>query len=335
MKKKVFISGVAGFLGSHLAEEFLVRGFTVLGIDNLSSGYEYNIPKEVIFKQADCNDIEEYDFLLENVDYVYHCAALAYEGLSVFSPHLINKNIVTATTGMLSASIKHRVKRFIFCSSMARYGNNQIPFKESYLPEPIDPYGIAKYASELLVRNLCEIHGIEYNIAVPHNIIGPKQNYSDPYRNVASIFINRMLKGQQPIVYGEGDQLRCFSDIDDCIHCLVRLGLDDNIKNEVFNIGPDEEFTTILDLAKTISELLEFKLEPIFSKGRPQEVKYATCSSDKAKKYLEYETKVSLRASLKKMITHIEIMGVKEFDYRHQIEILNEKTPDTWVKKLI
>lgn len=336
MTRKFFITGVAGFLGSHLAEALIKDGHTVSGIDNLSGGFIYNIPGGTEFRVADCNDVETYKDMLKDVECVFHCAALAYEGLSVFSPHLVCKNIVTATTGVLSAAINSGVKRFVFCSSMARYGDNEIvPFKEEFVPSPVDPYGVAKYSSELLVKNLCKIHGVEYNIAVPHNIIGSRQNFTDPYRNVASIFINRMLKGQQPIIYGDGSQKRCFSFVDDCIKCLLKLGLDEEIKNEIFNIGPDEEFVTVLDLAKTIAELLDFELEPIFVTGRPQEVKHANCSADKARNILGYRTSCNLKEGLKKMIDYIKEMGPKDFNYSHELEIVNEKTPKTWVKKLI
>lgn len=335
MKKRIFITGVAGFLGSHLAQTFIDQGYTVLGIDNLSGGYERNIPANTEFRNVDCNDVAAYQDMLRDVEVVYHCAALAYEGLSVFSPHLVNRNIVTATTGVLSASIAKGVKRFVFSSSMARYGENVPPFTEDMVPNPIDPYGIAKYASELLVRNLCQVHEVEFNIAVPHNIIGPKQNFTDPYRNVASIFINRMLRGKQPIIYGDGKQKRCFSYVEDCIGSLVKLGTDPNVKNEVFNIGPDEEVITILELAQTIAELLDFPLDPIFVPGRPQEVKFATCSSDKARAQLGYRTQYSLREGLKKMIEYIQDMGPREFEYNHVIEIVSPKTPITWLERLI
>lgn len=335
MKRRIFITGVAGFLGSHLAETFLADGNTVLGIDNLSGGYERNIPPGTLFKNADCNDVDSYGDMLKEVDIVYHCAALAYEGLSVFAPHLVNKNIVTATTGILSTAIRNGVRRFVFCSSMARYGENKIPFTEELTPNPIDPYGIAKYASELLVRNLCKIHDMEFNIAVPHNIIGPKQNFTDPYRNVASIFINRMLKGKQPIIYGDGTQKRCFSYVDDCTSSLIKLGLDAEIKNEIFNIGPDEEFITILELAQTIAELLNFPLDPIFVPGRPQEVRFATCSADKARNMLGYCTQYRLRDGLEEMIAYIKEIGPREFNYNHVLEIVTHKTPVTWLKKLI
>ena len=297
-------------------------------------GYLDNIPKGVEFHHVDCNDLEALTPLMRGVDIVYHCAATAYEGLSVFSPHLITQNIVTATTGMLSASIANNVKRFIFCSSMARYGSNQVPFRESMTPLPQDPYGIGKYTSELMVRNLSETHGMEWVIAVPHNIIGPRQKYDDPYRNVASIFINLMLQGRKPYIYGDGTQMRCFSFISDDVAPLQQMAIDPSCASQIINIGPDDEFITINDLAITISNLLGVPTDLQYTRGRPQEVHLANCSADKARRLLNYLPKISLEEGLVQMINWIKLRGPRPFEYHLKLEILNESTPDTWSKRL-
>src|SRR5271170_6006113 len=292
---RIFISGIAGFLGSYLAEHFLAEGHEVVGCDTLIGGELINVPTEAEFYQYDICRRNSMLKITRGCEVIFHAAATAYEGLSVFSPHLITENIVTGTASLCSASIANGVKRFIFCSSMARYGTNEVPFKETLIPKPQDPYGIAKLAAENLVRNLCEIHGVEYVVAVPHNIIGPRQKYDDPYRNVASIMINLMLQGRQPIIYGDGNQKRCFSFVDDDIYCLKEMVVRDNVRGEIINIGPDEDFITINQLAETIADLLKFDLKPIYLPGRPQEVTLATCSADKARKLLGYATKVSLK----------------------------------------
>src|SRR5438876_11964007 len=194
---KVFISGAAGFLGSHLADAYTRAGDQVVGCDNMIGGDLQNLPEGIEFREADCGDVEVMKPLLEKVDLVYHCGAVATEGLSVFSPALIAKHVYENTAGLLAASASKRAQRFVLCSSMARYGVGKPPFREDQIPHPEDPYGIAKYAAELLVANVCDTHGMEYAIAVPHNIIGPKQKYDAPFRNVASIMINRMLQGKQ------------------------------------------------------------------------------------------------------------------------------------------
>ena len=168
---KVFITGIAGFLGSHLADLMISNGHEVAGNDNMIGGYEDNVPQGAEFHQIDCRDLDKLTAAMKGADIVYHCAATAYEGLSVFSPVLVTQNIFEASVSAVTASIKNNVKRFVYCSSMARYGTNQTPFQETYQPLPQDPYGIAKEAGERVVKNLCETHGVEWNVAVPHNIV--------------------------------------------------------------------------------------------------------------------------------------------------------------------
>jgi UDP-glucose 4-epimerase len=333
-KQKVFITGVAGFLGSHLADAFLADGYDVAGCDNMIGGYLDNVPPEVEFHQSDCNDFEKMKEYLRGVDIVYHCAATAYEGLSVFSPHMVTQHIVTASTGVISAAIANKVRRFVMCSSMARYGTNQVPFTEVMQPKPQDPYGIGKYMSELMLQNLAEVHGMEWVIAVPHNIVGPRQKYDDPYRNVASIFINMMLQGRQPYIYGDGNQMRCFSFVSDDIEPLKRMATSPDVVGEIINIGPDDEFVTINELAATIAKLLNFDLEINYTRGRPQEVLLANCSAEKAKRLLGFEPKVKLEEGLQQMIDWIKARGERPFIYHLDIEILNDKTPETWSKRL-
>ncbi len=331
---KIFITGIAGFLGSHLADAFINKGHKVIGCDNLIGGYLDNVPSKAEFYQYDCTSLNSMKKIMRDVDIVYHCAATAYEGLSVFSPHLITKNITEASAAVISAAIQNKVKRFIFCSSMARYGKNKVPFTEDMIPKPQDPYGIGKYASELLLCNLSEVHGMEYVIAVPHNIIGPRQKYDDPYRNVAAIMINLMLQNRQPFIYGDGEQKRCFSFIQDDINILEKLAVSDKVVGEVINIGPDEEFITINQLAIIIAKLLEFKLKPVYMPERPQEVRLANCSADKARQLLGYKTEYTLEKGLSAMIKYIRKRGPKPFRYHLDIEIINEKTPKTWKEKL-
>ncbi len=335
MAKKIFITGVAGFLGSHLADRCLELGYDVVGCDDLIGGYVDNVPEGVEFYQYDCKYLNSMKKIMKGVDTVYHCAATAYEGLSVFSPNLVTQNTFQISSSVISAAISNGVRRFIYCSSMARYGTQDVvPFTEDLSPKPQDPYGIAKLAGERLLQNLAEIHGMEFVVAVPHNIIGPRQKYDDPYRNVASIMINLMLQGRQPIIYGDGTQKRCFSFVQDDIQVLEKLIDSPKVVGEVINIGPDEEFVTINELAKVVADILSFKLDPMYVPGRPQEVKLATCSANKARKLLGYKTEYSLRQGLQEMAEWIEQRGPKKFKYTFDVEIVNEKTPRTWVDKM-
>jgi len=332
---KVLITGVAGFLGSHLAEKISLLGHDIVGIDNMIGGYEDNIPKNIKFYKDDCCNHEKMDAYMKGVDVVYHCAATAHEGLSVFSPFEIGKNNFLASVSIFSAAISNKVKRIIFCSSMARYGSQKTPFKEDMKPKPVDPYGISKVAAEDVLKNLCELNNIEWVIAVPHNIIGPKQKYDDPYRNVVSIMINRMLQKKPPIIYGDGEQKRCFSYIDDCLACLVPMLDQKNLNRETINIGPDEEFVSINKVSEICSNITGSNLEPIYKKNRPQEVKNATCSAEKARNLLKYKTSTDLKTGIKKTFEYIKKRGARPFNYHINIEIKNDLTPETWLKKEI
>ena len=332
---KVFISGVAGFLGSHLAEAYTRSGVQVVGCDNMIGGDLQNLPEGIEFLEADCGDVEVMKPLLSGVDLVYHCGAIATEGLSVFSPAIIAKHVYENTAGLLAAAASKKVKRFVYCSSMARYGEGNPPFREDQPAAPVDPYGIAKYAGELLVANVSETHGMEYVIAVPHNIIGPRQKYDDPYRNVASIMINRMLQGKQPIIYGDGKQKRCFSFVQDCVDPLVKMGTQSGLSGQIINIGPDEEAATIGELAEILADLLDFDLDPIYVPDRPREVKHAVCSADKARQLLDYRTKVSLRDGLQSMVDWVREHGPKPFEYHLPIEIDSPLVPATWRDRLL
>lgn len=333
---KVFITGVAGFLGSHLADRMIELGHEVIGVDNLVGGFLENVNPKVKFYKEDCNNLEMMKKLMKGCNVVFHGACTAHDGFSLFSPYYITSNTFQITMSVLSAAACNKVDKFIYCSSMARYGEQpQIPYTEELECMPVTPYGVGKYASELVVKQICELNGIKYTIIVPHNIIGPRQNFTDPFRNVAAIMINRMLQGKQPIIYGDGEQKRTFSFINDCIFCLEKVILQENLNGEVINIGPDEEFVTINHLAEEIAKNLNFQLNPIYVKERPNEVKFATCSSEKARKLLNYKTKTTLADGIKEMVQDIKKKGPKDFRYNYSIEINNEKTPNTWKNQIL
>ena len=330
---KILVTGAAGFLGSHLCDKLLSEGHHVVGVDNMIGGDDININGDIEFHRIDCCDQAAMKSVMKDVDVVVHAAATAHEGLSVFSPDIITRNIFQASVATISAAIASNVKRFVFCSSMARYGNQQAPFTEDMAPKPVDPYGIAKVAAEDTLKCLCAVHGMEWNIVVPHNIIGPRQKYDDPFRNVLSIMLNRSLQKLPIFIYGDGEQVRCFSYVDECIECILPVIFDPNIKSEIINIGPDEGEVSINTLAELVLNETGSNLDPIHLADRPQEVKVATCSSDKARKLLNYRTKISLSESIKNTADWIRQNGTKKFDYLYPLEIINDKTPKTWSER--
>lgn len=225
-------------------------------------------------------------------------------------------------------------------SSMSRYGTgksqdgnaNNPPFGEdTHVTAPVDPYGIAKVAAEETLKVLCETHHVKWSIAVPHNIIGLRQRYVDPYRNVASIMINRCKQGKGPIVYGNGSQKRCFSPVMDCLPSLVRM-IEGYADGHTVNIGPDRGEITITDLALLIKKLTQCDEEIIYVPGRPNEVHQAFTTSDKARELLGYKEQQPLISCLTEMVLAVD---PKPFIYDFPIEIVNGKTPETWTKRLM
>lgn len=338
---RIWITGNLGFLGSHLSDVLKKQNHDVDGNDSrICSSVDGT------FYSTDCCDFDGMKSLFGHFkpDVLIHCAATAHEGLSNFSPSFITKNIYEASVSTFSAAIASGVRRIIFMSSMARYGDGFFcagkvddnvgpPFEEWYDPNPVDPYGIAKVAAEQTLIALCKLHNVEYVIAVPHNIIGPRQRYNDPYRNVASIMINRAMQGKPILVYGDGQQKRCFSPIQDCLHSLVKM-IDAPISGEVINIGPDKGEITVLELAEIIRDLTGGVAEIKHMPDRPNEVKMAYCSSDKARKLLDFNPQSSIRECLAEMVLYIKEHGTKEFDYSFPVEI-EKNCPLVWKDKML
>lgn len=338
--KKIYITGIAGLVGSNLAKKLLQFGYEVTGCDSLIGGYEDNIPS----KECDWDklDIQDYPTLLNSIktfkpDTIVHTAALPYEGLSVFSPKLVAESLYGGTTAVASAAIACEVELFINCSSMARYGAQTPPFTENMATNWVtDPYGLAKVHAEEMLNLLEDIHGLKYYTVVPHNIVGPGQRYTDPYRNVIAIMINRCLQGKKIIIYGDGSQKRSFSHIDGCIEAMIRLMENPRFDaGEVFNIGPDNSEISIKDIAYKVGH--HCKVYPHFEHypDRPREVKDAWCSSDKAMRELKYVPTHSLDEIVRDMVEWVKQRGSQPFEYHLSLEIVNESTPETWKNHLI
>lgn len=331
---RAWVTGIAGFLGSHLAAALIAEGHEVQGNDNTICGDWNNVanyPDKSWF--TDCRDYEKMlgGFNAFRPEVVVHCAATAHEGLSSFSPSFITRNIYEASVATFSAGIAAGVRRIVYMSSMSRYGVGMPPFHEGDVCMPCDPYGIAKVAAEDTLKILCKTHGVDYAILVPHNIIGTRQRYIDPFRNVASIMMNRCLLGLPPIIYGDGEQTRCFSPVADCIPSIIKA-VHGAADGEVVNIGPDAGEITIAELAGKIIALTGAEPYSLHRPDRPNEVKHAYCSSDKARRLLGYEPKQSLDDCLAEMVEDIKRLGPKPFDYSFPLEI-TAGCPETWLKR--
>ena len=248
------MTGAAGFMGSHLARRLLDLGHKVVGVDNLSGGYADWLPRhdQFTFAELDLNNYGAiYDlYSIHKPACTYHFAAYAAEGLSPFIRRFNYQNNLLASASVINACIEHDSK-LVFTSSMAVYGEQTPPFTEDLVRSPVDPYGIAKAATEMDIEVAGIQHGLEWSIVRPHNVVGIRQNIWDRYRNVLGIFIRRVLSGQPMLVYGDGHQRRAFSDIQFYLDPFVRLAHEGT--GEIFNLGADRD-VTILELAEMVKD---------------------------------------------------------------------------------
>ena len=276
--KSVVITGVAGLLGSRLAKWIVENKpeYKVIGIDNLSGGYEEHIDSRVIFYKADlASDDLNGIFSSHQVEYVYHFSAYAAEGLSPFIRRYNYTNNVVATANVINACITHDVKRIVFTSSMAVYGEGKPPFNENDLPKPVDPYGIAKYACEMDVQVAGEQHGLDWCIIRPHNVYGCNQNIWDRYRNVLGIWIYQKLNNQPITIYGDGSQKRSFSYIDDCLLPLWNAAEAPLASKQIINLGSKKEYS-ILSAAGILQEIVGGSEIRFLDKRHEVHVAYST-----------------------------------------------------------
>jgi UDP-glucose 4-epimerase len=298
--KNVLVTGVAGLLGSHFAEYLIANNYNVVGIDNLTGGYRENVPKGVKFYKADLCDNKSVSSIVRdnNIDFIYHFAAYAAVGLSPFIRRFNYNNNIIASVNLINAAIKFEVEKFVFASSMDVYGEQTPPFLEDLTPSPMDPYGIAKYAIEMDLANAWRQFGLRYTIIRPHNVIGPRQNIWDRYRNVAGIWIRKAMAEEPLTIYGDGEQRRAFSDVKFYMEPFLKLILNNNTDQQIINIGADED-VSINDLAAIVQDVAHSKtgIRPAKVYLEPRdEVKLMWCNHDKAKELLGFVDNTDLYA---------------------------------------
>ena len=310
--KKILITGIAGLLGRRLAEYIIEKkpGNKVVGIDDLSGGYESNIPCGVKFYKANTFDDKIKDiFELEQPDIVYHFAAYAAEGLSPFIRTFNYDNNLKSTASIVNECIKHNVERLVFTSTMAVYGNGwqgKRPFEEIDPPRPIDPYGIAKYACEMDIQCAGEQHGLDWCILRPHNVYGRNQNIWDKYRNVLGIWMYQYMNNIPLTIFGDGSQRRAWSSIDDCLEPMWKAAFIPKASKEIINLG-GPEFTTINEACRVVRNVISGgdkalieKIEVVYEEAR-HEVKNAYPTWRKSELILGFEHTTSLEDGLTEM----------------------------------
>ncbi len=342
--KRVLVTGAAGFLGSHLVDALVAKDLVVYGVDDLSGGFKRNIHRASHFTQLDLRDADATTRYVEEVqpELIYHLAADATEGRSQFTPVECTQRNYMAYLNLLTPAINTgALQKMVLTSSMSVYGRQEPPFSEDMPRMPEDVYAISKSSMERATEILSKVHEFKYTIIRPHNVYGPRQNIRDPYRNVVGIFINCLLNGKSFYIYGDGQQKRAFSYIDDVTPAIMAAGFTEAADSEIINVGPRKEYT-ITKLAETIIEAffegckIPRHVRPKFLPDRPCEVKEAFCTIDKAERLLGFRTSIGLREGVGRMIEWAKVLGPQQPQYLEAgLEIVTEKVPATWTHKLI
>lgn len=333
VKKRVsLITGGAGFIGSHVARHCLNNGQRVIILDDLSGGFQDHIPFGADFVYGSINDVNLLDEIFQNneIEYVYHLAAYAAEGLSHFIRHYNYQNNLIGSINLINKAVNYNVKCFVFTSSIAVYGQGQLPMTEEMIPLPEDPYGIAKLAVEMDLKSAHEMFGLNYVIFRPHNVYGENQNIGDKYRNVIGIFMNQIMKGEELTIFGDGSQTRAFSYIDDVAMPIANCVDIQESWNQVFNIGADQPYS-VNELAEMISK--EFRTQPkIKYLTARNEVLHAYSDHSKADRLFPRRNSVTLEDGIKIMANWARKVGSRQSQEFEHIEIL-KNLPEAWVIK--
>jgi UDP-glucose 4-epimerase len=326
----VLVTGGAGFIGSHVTEELVNRGYDVVVLDDLSGGFTDNIVPGVRFVKGSINDVEliEQLFSEENFDLVYHLAAYAAEGLSHFIKRFNYENNLIGSVNLINASVNHGVRCFVFTSSIAVYGSSPVlPMTEDTPAHPEDPYGIAKMAVEQELRATKELFGLDYIIFRPHNVYGTRQNIGDKYRNVVGIFMNQILKGEPMTIFGDGNQTRAFSYIKDIVPIMVDALDAEAAYNEIFNIGADQPYS-VNELAQAVAGAMGVDPEVVHLPAR-NEVIDAYSSHAKVAEVFGHRELHSLEQGLREMAAWVREHGARESEEFGNIEVV-KNFPDAW-----
>jgi UDP-glucose 4-epimerase len=328
------VTGGAGFMGSHVADNLIQMGHKVVVLDDLSGGFEGNVPKEAIFVRGSIVDHEMVNRLFDrySFQYVYHLAAYAAEGLSHFIKRFNYNNNLIGSVNLINASVNHDVKCFVFTSSIAVYGAGQSPMSEDMIPNPEDSYGIAKLAVEQELHVSNEVFGLDYVIFRPHNVYGQRQNIGDRYRNVVGIFMNQLLRHEAMTIFGDGTQQRAFTHIDDVAPVIARSIEHAAAKNEIFNVGADIPYS-VIELAQLVAEAMGLPFEVTHLDPR-NEVKVAFSDHSKAETIFGRWEKKGLREGLRAMAEWVRQYGARESSTFERIEI-ERNMPSSWSRATV
>ncbi len=315
------VTGAAGFIGSHVAKHLVDMGHHVVAVDDLSGGFQDNVPEACAFEQGSVSDHEFVDRLFDETrfDHVFHLAAYAAEGLSHFIRRFNYTNNVIGSVNLINAAVRTEVKRFVFTSSIAVYGAAQLPMTEDTVPQPEDPYGIAKYSIELDLRAAHEMFGLEYTVFRPHNVYGEHQNIGDKYRNVVGIFMNQLMQEKPMTIFGDGTQTRAFSYIDDVAPTIARCIDVPESAGDVFNIGADRPYQ-VAELAQVVAAALRVEPDITFLPAR-NEVEHAYASHEKLQAVFGDPQTVPLEVGVGRMAAWAQEKGPRSTEEFEGVEL--------------
>jgi UDP-glucose 4-epimerase len=325
------VTGGAGFIGSHVVRHCLKLGHTVIVLDDLTGGFRENVPELATFIHGSVVDrnLTKNIFREKHIDYVYHLAAYAAEGLSHFIRYFNYENNLLGTINLINEAVRHDVRCFVFTSSIAVYGAGQLPMTEDQTPTPEDPYGISKYAAELDLQSAHRMFGLNFIIFRPHNVFGEHQNINDRYRNVIGIFMNQLIRHEPMTIFGDGTQTRAFSYIDDVAPYIACSPEVPSALNETFNIGADNP-ASVLELANTVARV--FRVEPRIEFLPPRsEVLHAFADHSKVRRVFRPAEPVSVEDGLGRMAEWVKKQAVPREPSRFgRIEIARNM-PASWL----
>jgi len=327
----ILVTGGAGFIGSHVAEALINRGYAVTILDDLSGGFLDNVVRGVSFVEGSINDVAlvERLFEQERYAYVFHLAAYAAEGLSHFIKRFNYNNNLIGSVNLINASVNYGVKCFVFTSSIAVYGASpQLPMTEETPPRPEDPYGIAKLAVEQELRVCKEMFDLDYIIFRPHNVYGERQNIGDKYRNVVGIFMNQILQGKPMTIFGAGTQTRAFSHIADVAPIIAESIEAPQAYNQIFNIGADQPYS-INELAECVARAMGVEPAMIHLPAR-NEVINAYSSHEKVARVFGERNLVPLEEGLQRMAAWVKQHGARQSQKFDNIEVM-KNFPAAWL----
>ncbi|MBN1672236.1 MAG: NAD-dependent epimerase/dehydratase family protein [Kiritimatiellae bacterium] len=329
----VLVTGGAGFIGSHVVDALLEDGHRVVALDDLSGGCAENVTSPAVLVKGTILDTALLNTLFNEhrFDYVFHLAAYAAEGLSHFIRQFNYANNLIGSVNLINAAVNAKsVKCFVFTSSIAVYGANQVPMSEEMVPTPEDPYGIAKYAVEMDLKAAHEIFGLNYVIFRPHNVYGERQNIGDPYRNVIGIFMNQILKGEPLTVFGDGSQTRAFTHISDVAPIIAKSVEREAAYGQTFNVGAEKPYS-VNDLARTVADVMGVPTKIRHLPPR-NEVVHAFSSHEKVRSFFgELIQNVPLKRGLERMASWVRQAGARQGKPFTTIEI-RHNMPPSWAR---